>query len=75
MTLGIKPKLYRSQRGPVTFATSIYGVENFIFLILDNPELAARLRDTILRVMLEIARIIDEEAGYTPETAPHGFTF
>jgi uroporphyrinogen decarboxylase len=75
MALGIKPKLYRSQRGPVTFATSIYGVENLIFLILDNPDLAIRLRDTILRVMLEIAQIIDEEAGYAPETAPHGFTF
>ena len=25
--------------------------------------------------MLEIARVIDEEAGYTRETAPHGFSF
>ncbi|HHW09284.1 MAG TPA: hypothetical protein GXX29_04865 [Firmicutes bacterium] len=75
MALGVKPKLYRGQRGPVTFATSIYGVENLIFLILDNPDLAARFRDAILRAMLEIARVLDEEAGYTPETAPHGFQF
>jgi len=72
---GVKPKLYRSQRGPVTFATSIYGVENLIFLILDNPDLAGRFRDAILRAMLEIARVLDEEAGYTPQTAPHGFGF
>ncbi|MHB9023924.1 MAG: uroporphyrinogen decarboxylase family protein [Armatimonadota bacterium] len=73
--LGVKPPLYRGQRGPVTFATSIYGVENLIFLILENPDLAARFRDTILRAMLAIAGLLDEEAGYSPETAPHGFAF
>lgn len=57
----------------MTFATSVYGAENLIFLILDRPALAARFRDTIIRVMLEIARILDEEAGCTPETAPRGF--
>jgi len=66
---------YRSQRGPVTFATSVFGVENLLFLIMDQPELAARFRDLILRAMLERARILDEEAGDTPETAPHGFAF
>ncbi|HEX2951540.1 MAG TPA: uroporphyrinogen decarboxylase family protein [Armatimonadota bacterium] len=73
--LGIRPPAYRWQRGPVTFATSIYGVENLIFLILDNPDLAGRFRDAILRTMLEIGRVMNEEAGYTPETAPHGFGF
>ncbi len=71
--LGLKPPLYRGQRGPVTFATSIYGVQNLLFLILDQPELAARLRDLMLRAMLELGRVLDEEAGYTPETAPHGW--
>ncbi|MBM4034805.1 MAG: hypothetical protein FJ291_23925 [Planctomycetes bacterium] len=73
--LGVKPPLYRGQRGPVTFAMSIYGVENVIFLINDNPNLAARFSQLILRAMLEIARVLDEEAGYTPERAPHGFGF
>jgi uroporphyrinogen decarboxylase len=73
--LGRKPALYRSQRGPVTFAMSVYGVENLIFLIADRPELAARFRDLIRRAMLERARVLDEEAGYTPETAPRGFYF
>lgn len=73
MAMGIKPGLYRGQRGPVTFATSVYGVENLIYLIADDEDLAARFRDAILNTMLEIARILDEEAGYTPEAAPHGF--
>jgi len=72
---GIKPPLYRGQRGPVTFATSIYGGENLIFLIVDDPDLAARFSRLILRAMLAIAQVLDEEAGYTPETAPHGFSF
>lgn len=75
MEQGIKPPRYREQRGPVTFAMSLYGVENLIFLILDQPDLARRLRDTILKVMLEKTRIHDEEAGDTLETAPHGFGF
>jgi len=73
--LGVKPPRYRNQRGPVTFAMSIYGVEELIFLILDNPPLAERFRDAILRSMLAIRRILDEEAGYTPQTAPRGFGF
>ena len=73
MSLGVKPPLYRNQRGPVTFAMSIYGVENLIFLILDNPDLAVRFRDAILRAILEIARVLDAEAGYTPETVPRGW--
>ncbi len=75
VALGVKPPLYRGQRGPVTFAMSIYGVENVIFLINDNPGLAARFSRLILRTMLEIGRVLDEEAGYTPATAPHGFGF
>jgi uroporphyrinogen decarboxylase len=61
------PKAYRGQRGPVTFATSIYGAETLLYLILDNPELAGRFRDTILRAMLEMARVTNTE--------PRGFQF
>lgn len=73
--LGARPPIYRGQRGPVTFAMSVYGVENLIYLILDRPALAARFRDAILRKMLEIAQVLDEEAGYTPATRPRGFGF
>jgi uroporphyrinogen decarboxylase len=75
LAAGSKPPLYRGQRGPVTFATSIYGVENLMFLLLDNPGLAARFRDAIRDAMLGIGRVLDEESGYTPATAPRGFSF
>ena len=55
--------LYRGQRGPVTFAMSIYGLENVIFLIAENPDLAGRFRDLILRAILARAKVLDEEAG------------
>jgi uroporphyrinogen decarboxylase len=42
---------------------------------LDNPKLAGRLRDVILKTMLEIGRVLDEEAGYAPNTARRGFYF
>jgi len=67
--------LYRGQRGPVTFATSLFGTESLIFLILDNPDLAGRLRDSITSAMLGKARVQDEEAGYSPSDAPRGFGF
>jgi len=73
--LGLKVPLYRFQRGPVTFATSVYGIENLLFLLMGNPDLGARFRDAILNAMLAIGRVMDEEAGLTPETAPHGFQF
>ncbi len=73
LAAGTTVPLCRGQRGPITFAMSVYGVENLIYLIVDNPTLAARFRDLILRAMLERARVLDEEGGFTPETAPHGW--
>lgn len=75
LAAGARPPSYRGQRGPVTFATSMVGSQELIYLIADDPELAARLRDTILRAMLAKVRLHDEEAGHTPETAPRGFSF
>ena len=75
MALDLKPRLYRGQRGPVTFAASVFGAEEIVLLIHDNPTLAGRFRDLILKSMLAIGRLMDEEAGYTPEDAPHGFGF
>lgn len=64
MAMGVKPSLYRGQRGPVTFATSIFGTENLLYLILDQPELAERFRDVILRAMLGLGQVMDTEAGW-----------
>jgi uroporphyrinogen decarboxylase len=74
--LGIPSPIYRGQRGPVTFAMSIFGVENVIFLILDQPDLAARYRDLICRAILERARVLDEERGWrTPTEAARGWSW
>lgn len=67
MKQGFKPKLYRGQRGPVTFATSVFGVENLLYLIMDQPKLAERFRDLILKAILGLAMVMDDEAGWTPE--------
>ena len=51
----------------MTFATLIYELENLLYLILDNPDLAGRFRDTILRAMLAMADVTGTE--------PRGFQF
>jgi len=71
--LGVKPPTYRGQRGPCTFATSVYGAENMLLLSYDDPGLFARFSDLVGRSILGIARVLDEEAGYTPQTAPRGW--
>ena len=45
---------------------SIYGVENVIFLILDNPELAGRYRDLIARAILARARVLHNGDAWAP---------
>jgi uroporphyrinogen decarboxylase len=76
LAAGAKVPLMRAIRGPVTFATSVFGPENLIYLILDNPDLAGRFRDLILRAIMERARILDEEAGWEPQgTDGRGFWF
>ncbi|HCD32123.1 MAG TPA: hypothetical protein DER01_06915 [Phycisphaerales bacterium] len=76
LAMGIKPNLYRGQRGPVTFATSIFGTENLLYLIMDQPELAGRFRDLILQAMLGLAQVMDQEAGWDEHCDwGHGFGF
>lgn len=72
---GRKPSLWRHVRGPVTLATTIYGVENLIFLIIDEPGLAERFSRTISDVIYQMAAIMDQEAGYGLEDKPSGFSF
>lgn len=60
---GVPSPIYRSQRGPVTFATSIYGVENLIFLIMDEPDLAARFSELITRAIIGRAEVLDAESN------------
>jgi uroporphyrinogen decarboxylase len=72
---GKRPPLWRSVRGPVTLAMSIYGVENLIYLFFDAPELVRRFSKTIKDVILGYVRIMNQEAGYTEKSAPRGFGF
>lgn len=74
-TYGTKPCVWSHVRGPVTLASSIYGIENLIFLYYDEPDLFRRFSETICRVIMEYITIFREEAGYTEENAPHGFSF
>ncbi|MCF7855014.1 MAG: hypothetical protein K9N51_09470 [Candidatus Pacebacteria bacterium] len=74
-TYGKKPPLMRGIRGPVTLAMSIYGNENLIFLYYDAPNLFARFSETIGRVVLEMGKVMDTEAGYSPDHVPPGFSF
>jgi uroporphyrinogen decarboxylase len=67
--------IYKWQRGPVTFACSIYGPENLIFLLVDQPKLAERLRDAILRAILAIRSLLEQEAASVGQQQPSGFGF
>lgn len=73
--LGLKVPLYRGQRGPCTFACSVYGAENLLLLYYDDPTLMGRFSEVLRRAILERARVIDEVAGYSPATAPHGWSW
>ncbi|MFW6308847.1 MAG: uroporphyrinogen decarboxylase family protein [bacterium] len=73
---GKKPNIMRDLRGPVTFATSIYGDSELIFLINDNLQLARRFSRVIADTLFDYITILDEEAGYkNHEDAPRGFGF
>ena len=71
---GIRPALMRHIRGPVTLACSIMGTEQFLFFIIDEPDLARRFSHVITKVTLEMAAIMDEEAGTDAVQQP-GFSF
>ena len=71
--LGRNVPSYRRQRGPCTFACSIYGAENLLFLFYDDESLFRRFSDVIRRAILGLARVLDEEAGLTPETSGRGW--
>jgi len=69
---GLKPRLGGHVRGPVTAATSIYGIENLIYLIIDHPELARRFSDLLADAIIEMTRVLYEVSG-TPDR--RGFSF
>ncbi|MBN8218691.1 MAG: hypothetical protein J0L75_18770 [Spirochaetes bacterium] len=75
LSQGRKVPAYGWQRGPVTLAMSLFGVEELIYLIEDEPDLASRFRDLILKGILAKWRLHGEEAGHSPHARPRGFHF
>ena len=72
---GKKPDVMRGIRGPVTLATTIYGIENLIFLITDEPDLAKRFSGVISDTLFKMVTIFDEEAGFVYPDIPRYFWF
>ena len=75
---GRKPEPWnfgRHIRGPCTLAASIMGVENFMFLWYDEPDLLRRFSVAIGDVIIKLNKAIDAACGYDEQTKPHGFSF
>ncbi len=69
---GLKPRLGGHVRGPVTAAMSIYGVENLIYLIVDQPDLAARFSRVLCDAIVGMTKLF-YELSETPDR--RGFSF
>ena len=74
---GLMPYIGKSRwvRGPVTLATSIFGVENLIFLFYDAKELFLRFSDTISSFIIKMSEIMNKQFGFDETNFPHGFGF
>ncbi len=73
-TTGKRPGIFGGIRGPVTLATSVFGVENLIYLYYDNEPLFTRFADTIGDVVLAYVDLFLKESGHSPDYH-HGFSF
>jgi uroporphyrinogen decarboxylase len=72
---GRRPSQFRGVRGPVTLATSVFGVENLLLLYYDDPDLFVRFSETIKKVLLGYIDIFIEESGRSMSNFDHGFSF
>ena len=72
---GLRPAQYMGVRGPVTLATSCFGIENLLFLYYDDEELFTRFADTIADVIECYIELFITESGHTHENFVHGFHF
>lgn len=70
---GKRPERFNALRGPVTLATSVFGVEDLLFLYYDDEGLFRYFADTIGDVILAYVDLFREEAHLED---PHcGFCF
>ena len=75
---GKKPEpkdLGRHIRGPCTLATSILGVNNFVYFYYDEPELMKRFSRVMGDAIMRLNKEIDKACGYNEQNKPHGFSF
>ncbi len=72
---GRRPGMFGHLRGPCTMATSLFGVENLLYLYYDDEALFTRFADTIAETMVAYFDLMRGEAGYTADNFPHGFSF
>ena len=72
---GVRPKQFMSVRGPVTLATSVFGVENLTYLYYDDEELYTKFADAIGDVILAYIDLFIKESGCNETNFKHGFGF
>lgn len=72
---GRRPGQFTGIRGPVTLATSVFGVENLLFLYYDDEGLFTEFADTIADVVLAYVDLFIRESGHTEDNFRHGFSF
>lgn len=70
---GTRPNQFTGIRGPVTLATSVYGIENLLYLYYDDEALYCRFADTIKNVMHAYITLFIQESGHTEDNFEHGF--
>ncbi|MBR6739568.1 MAG: hypothetical protein IKM04_00665 [Clostridia bacterium] len=72
---GRRPAQFKGIRGPVTLATSVFGVEDLLFLYYDDEELFTRFADAITDTVLAYVDLFIKESGHTDADFEHGFSF
>jgi len=72
-SLGRRIGVWRGQRGPCTFACSVFGAENLLMLYYDDPELMRRFSDLLGRAIVERVRVIEAEGEPDPVARPRGW--
>ena len=70
---GLRPFIKLDLRGPITLASSIFGVENLVYLMVDAPALAWRFRDVIKNVALQYYGVCRRVSD--PQRMTAGFSF
>ncbi len=72
---GERPSQFLSVRGPVTLATTLFGVEELTYLYYDDEELYRAFADVIGDVILAYIKLFIQESGKTCDNFEHGFGF